>query len=72
MKGVLSSHDLWKQTSLVLFKEWRVAAESATKGQQANLANPFIATVWKPFNLHFGSVLDDFSSYGEVFYSWLQ
>lgn len=41
MKGVLCSHDLWEQKSLVLFKEGRIATKSKTKGQQTLL---FIAT----------------------------
>lgn len=59
MKGVLSSHDLWKQTRLVFFKEWRVATEPAAHTQ--------------PFRYRrFGSTLDYFSSHRHAYMTFIQ
>lgn len=59
VKGVLSSHDLWKQTRLIFFKEWRVATEPAAHTQPVRYRR-------------FGSTLDYFSSHHHAYMIFIQ
>lgn len=44
VEGVLGPHDLWKQTSFIFLKEWRVATEPAA--HRGHASNPSLDQFW--------------------------